>query len=186
MRLTAPSTRNSASCRRRAPSPRRSRSCLRVADSMKTSRSMSSVCEMGSAKCRSADSAATGRRGVIASSTRPSAWSRRRMSLAPKRRTSGARGAVSTEPTVLSPTLSRLALVSRSRRSAVSGKGDSAAASSPGSTGGNPNRAAAQATPGVEPRPPRASKPCSDSRQSSSSSAASSPPNKWAQPVMSR
>jgi len=188
IRPTAPSTRNRRSSSARAPSPRRSRSCLRLAARSSTSRSMSSIRPTGSARCRSTDSGATARRGEIASSTRPSAWSSLRSTLVPKRRASGARGALAIDPTVFRPTLSRPARVAASSLSAASGRPARKRASSPGPSMEPPGakRAAAQAAPGVEASPARTAKPWWKKRAATSSSSGRSPPNKCAQPLMSR
>ena len=148
---------------------------------------MSAVPDTGSASCRSTDSGATGRRGDSASSSRPSAWSRRMRSSLPKRRASGARGAAITAPAVRRPTLSRLAQVAGSSRNADSGNGPISPASCPGSTIVAPEkRAAAQAAPAVEASPARTSKPWWKKRARMSSSRRFSPPNRCTQPVMSR
>ncbi len=92
-RTTLPSARNNESCSRRAPSPRFSRKAFSSAPaSCSTVPSTSSSRAMGSGKRYSAMVTGKGCRGVIGSSSRPNAWSRRWISIMPKRAASGARG----------------------------------------------------------------------------------------------
>ena len=133
MRLTAPSTRKSSSCSGRAPSPRRSRSVFKVAASI-ADQPLDVLGQRRSARrsARSTESGGTGRRGDIASSRRPSAWSRRSSSspaeAAGQRR---ARRRHDGADRAQADAFQAVAGRAGSRRSAASGKGASSASSSP-------------------------------------------------------
>ncbi len=134
MRLTWPSTRNSASSSTRAPSSRRSRSLFRPAASRPVSSSTSSTPVTGSARWRSTDSGATGRRGETASSIRGPA---------PGRGAPGGRGRSG----------ARAARAARRRRRRPCAARRSPGRRAPPARAAAPRAAAAPAHP--PPRPPR-------------------------------
>ena len=146
----------------RAPSPRRSRSGFRR---RRPASAPAALCRrsapIGSARWRSTESGGTGRRGDIASSIRPSAWSRRSSSIAAE--AAGERRARRRHDGADRAQADALQAGAGGRLDAAGPRAAgarSASSSSPAARMPSPRkRAAAQAAPGVEARPARTSKP---------------------------